>query len=311
MRTECRRPRLPPTRPSARPRRPSSSTPSTSSRPTTARSTTTSGAIRPSSPKPSCRRATRAPSACRPAICFASSASRARRSAISICGTRTTFRERFFSGKTRALHATHVTTGDRLWSTLPYLRPLATITHDTLDWYGFDADGGGIHDVIGTRCDPYTQLLLGGTEYHHCCHSNLTRALGGAHRTAARRGRAPRARRAQRLHVHRLHARHAPVFHEGEPGAAGRLHRVLRRDRSVGRAIGLPRRRLQRHAFERRGAVLAAQGGGVEAEGGGVGGVEGDGAERVWEGAWGGIAGGYSRRSRRDAPRTAGRSLRA
>jgi uncharacterized protein len=85
--------------------------------------------------------------------------------------------ERFFSGKTRALHATHVSTGDRLWSTLPALRPLATITHDTLDWYGWDADGGGVHDVIGTRCDPYTQLLLAGSEYHHCCHSNLTRAL--------------------------------------------------------------------------------------------------------------------------------------
>jgi len=85
--------------------------------------------------------------------------------------------ERFFSGKTRALHATHVSTGDRLWSTLPCLRPMATITHDTLDWYGWDDDGGGIHDVIGTRCDPYTQLLLGGDEYHHCCHSNLTRAL--------------------------------------------------------------------------------------------------------------------------------------
>jgi uncharacterized protein len=85
--------------------------------------------------------------------------------------------ERFFSGKTRALHATHVSTGDRLWSTLPHLRPLATITYDTLGWYGFDVDGGGVHDVIGTRCDPYTQLLLAGTEYHHCCHSNLTRAL--------------------------------------------------------------------------------------------------------------------------------------
>ena len=85
--------------------------------------------------------------------------------------------ERFFSGKTRALHATHVTTGDRLWSTLPSLRPLATITHDTLGWYGFDADGGGVHDVIGTRCDPYTNRLLKGTDYHHCCHSNLTRAL--------------------------------------------------------------------------------------------------------------------------------------
>ena len=89
--------------------------------------------------------------------------------------------ERFFSGKTRALHATHVGEGDRLWSTLPSLRPMATITHDTLDWYGFDADGGGIHDVIGTRCDPYTnRLLSGGGDYHYCCHSNLTRALATA-----------------------------------------------------------------------------------------------------------------------------------
>ena len=85
--------------------------------------------------------------------------------------------ERFFSGKTRALHATHVSTGDRLWSSLPSLRPMATITHDTLDWYGWDDDGAGVHDVIGTRCDPYTQMLLKGIEYHHCCHSNLTRAL--------------------------------------------------------------------------------------------------------------------------------------
>ncbi len=87
--------------------------------------------------------------------------------------------ERFFSGKTRALHGTHVTTGDRLWSCLPYLRPIATITADTLDWYGRDRFGGGVHDVIGTRCDPYTHHLLSGQEYHHCCHSNLTRALVG------------------------------------------------------------------------------------------------------------------------------------
>jgi len=85
--------------------------------------------------------------------------------------------ERFFSGKTRALQATHVTIGNRLWSTLPYLRPMATVTADTLGWYGFDADGAGVHDVIGTRCDPYTNKLLGGGDYHHCCHSNLTRAL--------------------------------------------------------------------------------------------------------------------------------------
>ncbi len=85
--------------------------------------------------------------------------------------------ERFFSGKTRALHGTHVSTGCRLWSCLPQLRPMATITADSLGWYGFDAFGCGVHDVIGTRCDPYTHRLLGGGDYHHCCHSNLTRAL--------------------------------------------------------------------------------------------------------------------------------------
>ncbi len=85
--------------------------------------------------------------------------------------------ERFYSGKTRALHASHVTTGHRLWSSFPALRPIATITQDTLDWYGKDAFGGSVHDVIGTRCDPYTHHLLKGGQYHHCCHSNLTRAL--------------------------------------------------------------------------------------------------------------------------------------
>lgn len=85
--------------------------------------------------------------------------------------------EHFYSGKTRALHGTHLSTGDRMWSSFPNMRPIATITEDTLDWYGFDAFGGSVHDVIGTRCDPYTGRLLNGTDYHYCCHSNLTRAL--------------------------------------------------------------------------------------------------------------------------------------
>ncbi len=88
--------------------------------------------------------------------------------------------ERFYSGKTRALHGTHVSVGDRLWSNLPYMRPMATIIEDTLSWYGADEFGGRVHDVIGTRCDPYTGRLLSGDDYHHCCHSNLTRALADA-----------------------------------------------------------------------------------------------------------------------------------
>lgn len=87
-------------------------------------------------------------------------------------------KERFYSGKTRALNGTHLGLGDQMFSSFPYLRPMATITHDTLDWYGFDEFGGSVHDLIGTRCDPYTHNLLShGGQYHHCCHSNLTRAL--------------------------------------------------------------------------------------------------------------------------------------
>jgi uncharacterized protein YcgI (DUF1989 family) len=41
--------------------------------------------------------------------------------------------ERFYSGKTRALHGTHVTVGDRLWSSFPALRPMATIVEDSLE----------------------------------------------------------------------------------------------------------------------------------------------------------------------------------
>lgn len=86
--------------------------------------------------------------------------------------------ERFYSGKARALHGTHLSTGDRMWSNFPTFRPMATITEDTLGWYGIDAFGGSVHDVIGTRCDPYTHALLSdGGQYHHCCHSNLTRSL--------------------------------------------------------------------------------------------------------------------------------------
>ncbi|WP_075500922.1 urea carboxylase-associated family protein [Candidatus Pelagibacter communis] len=85
--------------------------------------------------------------------------------------------EKFYSGKTRALYGTHISVGDKLFSCFPYLRSLATITWDTLDWYDYDEDGGSVHDVIGTRCDPYTSKLISGKDYHYCCHSNLTRAL--------------------------------------------------------------------------------------------------------------------------------------
>ena len=80
--------------------------------------------------------------------------------------------ERFYSGKTRALHGTHLTTGDRMWSAFPIFarwRPSwRTRSTGTVPPMTF---GGRVHDVIGTRCDPYTHALLsGGDAYHHCCH---------------------------------------------------------------------------------------------------------------------------------------------
>lgn len=70
-----------------------------------------------------------------------------------------------------------MSTHDRLWSCLPYMRPLATIVADTLSWYGVDEHGGRVHDLLGTRCDPYINNVLSGGTYDYQCHSNLTRAV--------------------------------------------------------------------------------------------------------------------------------------
>jgi hypothetical protein len=85
-------------------------------------------------------------------------------------------RERFWAARSRQFYGAHVTTGDRLWSNLPFLRPLVTIVADSVD-YGIDEDGAGCHDLLGTRCDPYVNQLLNGTVYDFCCHSNLVRAV--------------------------------------------------------------------------------------------------------------------------------------
>ena len=89
-------------------------------------------------------------------------------------------RERFWAARTKQLHRAHVTTFDRLWSCLPYLRPMLTITGDTVD-YPLDEDGAGCHDLLGTRCDPYVHKMLNGEDFDYCCHSNLVRAVAPYH----------------------------------------------------------------------------------------------------------------------------------
>ena len=86
-------------------------------------------------------------------------------------------RERLWAARTRQLQSAHVTTYDRLWSTLPYLRPLLTITNDSLAGYGVDDDGARVHDLLGSRCDPYVNRILSGEDFDFHCHSNLVRAV--------------------------------------------------------------------------------------------------------------------------------------
>lgn len=83
-------------------------------------------------------------------------------------------RERFWAARTRQLQRSSMTTYDRFWSTLPALRPLATIIADSLADH---PDAMVIHDLLGTRCDPYVNRMLAGYDFDYHCHSNLTRAV--------------------------------------------------------------------------------------------------------------------------------------
>ena len=83
-------------------------------------------------------------------------------------------RERFWASRTRQLQRASMTTYDRFWSTLPYLRPMATVIADSLAEH---PDAEVIHDLLGTRCDPYVNRMLAGYDFDHHCHSNLTRAV--------------------------------------------------------------------------------------------------------------------------------------
>jgi uncharacterized protein YcgI (DUF1989 family) len=80
-------------------------------------------------------------------------------------------RERFWAARTRQLQGSHVREGDRLWSCLPFMRPLCGVITDSCkigdvgrqdksdERGGMTKWGGRCHDLLGTRCDPYGTSL--------------------------------------------------------------------------------------------------------------------------------------------------------
>ena len=61
------------------------------------------------------------------------------------------------------------------------LRGLCLVTGDSvgerLGPEGNSAAGGRVHDLLGTRCDPYVNRMLTGEDFDYHCHSNLVRAV--------------------------------------------------------------------------------------------------------------------------------------
>ena len=146
-------------------------------------------------------------------------------------------RERMWASRSRQLQAVHVSTFDRLWSNLPFLRPLVTITDDSLAGYGVDEFGGRVHDLLGTRCDPYMNSHADGGGFP------LPLPLQpGARGDAVWADRVRRARRAERVPGDRAELRRS-VFHAGKSGEAWRSSGVLRRDRSAVCDLGVSGRR--------------------------------------------------------------------
>src|SRR5207302_6460604 len=63
-------------------------------------------------------------------------------------------RERFWAARSRQLQGAHVSTFDRLWSSLPYLRPMLTITADSISTEPTE-NGGRCPDLPRSRRHPY------------------------------------------------------------------------------------------------------------------------------------------------------------
>jgi uncharacterized protein len=84
--------------------------------------------------------------------------------------------EAFWSGRTRIFENTHLTVFNRLWSTPPRMRPIATIVEDTVE-HRPPPGGSPGHDCLGARCTERMWSLVAGLPGHSNCQTNLATAI--------------------------------------------------------------------------------------------------------------------------------------
>ena len=80
--------------------------------------------------------------------------------------------ERLWANQTLNREGTHVTTGSRLWGTMPNFRPLATLVADTV----VTSDTGTNarhHIVLGAHCNEWLWYLATGERGHPSCYQQL------------------------------------------------------------------------------------------------------------------------------------------
>jgi len=92
------------------------------------------------------------------------------------CWSASDGREYFWSGRTRILEGAHLTVGNRLWSTHPWMRPMMTIVKDTVRHKPSPGGGAG-HDCIFARCNDKIWEIASGRKGHANCQDNLACAV--------------------------------------------------------------------------------------------------------------------------------------
>lgn len=87
--------------------------------------------------------------------------------------------EHFWSGRTRTLEGSHLSVGNRLWSTEPRMRPMFTIIADTVPQADLPCNAAS-HDLVFARCSHSAWTLRLGPGPHRNCNDNLAEALAHA-----------------------------------------------------------------------------------------------------------------------------------
>jgi uncharacterized protein YcgI (DUF1989 family) len=85
-------------------------------------------------------------------------------------------RQMFWSGRTRILQKTHLTTGDQLFSTPPKMEPMFSIIADTVDHRPLPHDARS-HDLIYSRCNAKLYEVVAEEKGMPNCQDNLANAI--------------------------------------------------------------------------------------------------------------------------------------